>query len=182
MGIISKALEKSRNGSAIGHNTVDCIHNNTLPGPGIKLFVPSNLIATFSCPHCENSRQQDVSKFFEDKAVLRLRCKCSCQNRFMVILERRRSIRKAVHLEGYLKRINLKSYIIQKLIKYSVKVENLSKHGFRIKLLKKVPLKEGEKVKIEFNLDNSDRSRVSRTARVIKMVSPVDICCEFLFS
>ncbi len=182
MGIISKALEKSRHDFDSGHNAVDSSHNDALLDSDKKIFVPSNLVATFSCPSCKKSVRKDVSKFFKNKTLLKLKCKCSCQNRFLVILERRRSIRKVVHLEGHLKKINLKNHIIQKLLKYTIKVENLSKHGFRIKLLKKVPLKVGEKVKIEFNLNNLNKSKVSRTVRVIKMLSQIDVCCEFLFS
>ena len=55
-----------------------------------KIFITSNLMATFTCPECNESKRKDMSKFIKHETQVRLKYKCDCQHSFSVILERRR--------------------------------------------------------------------------------------------
>ncbi len=136
-----------------------------------KLFVTSNLMAAFICPKCGKSKQKDVSKFIEHETQVKLKYKCNCQHSFSVILERRRSIRKKLQLKGH---------IIRNSKKHVIKIEDLSRHGVKINILKNISLKKGEEIEIEFILDDPNRSKVSRRVHVRKINSPTDIGCEFI--
>jgi len=137
----------------------------------IKVFVTSDLMATFTCPECGKYEQKDISKFIGHETQVKLKYKCACQHSFSVILERRHSKRK---------RIQLKGYIIRGSKKHAITIEDLSKHGIRIKLLENIPLKEEERIEIEFILDDPNRSKISRNVRIKKIISPADIGCEFI--
>ena len=128
-------------------------------------------MVTLSCSECGKTRTKDVSKFIKHEAQVKLRYKCSCRRTSSVILERRRYARKDVCLNGY---------IIQESGQHAILIEDLSRHGFRIKLLKEIVLEEGEIFEIKFILDDPNRSEVSKKIRVLKINSPTNISCEFL--
>jgi len=137
----------------------------------VKVFVTSNQMATFSCPQCGESQLKDVSKFFAHESQVRLKYKCKCHNSFSIILERRRSTRKDVNLKGSL---------IEKQQKSPITIIDISKHGIKIKILKKHTLTMGEKLEIEFILDDPNRSIVSKAVRINKIIPPMTISCEFI--
>ncbi len=136
-----------------------------------KVFVTSNFMATFTCPECCKSKRKDISKFFKHETQVKLKYKCECQHSFSVTLERRRSKRKKVQLKGH---------IIMGLNKYPITVKDISKQGVKIKTLENIPLRENEKIKIEFLLDDPNSSKISRDVRIKKIISPKDIGCEFI--
>ena len=137
----------------------------------IKIFVTSSKMATFPCSECGNSFQKDVSKYIGHEAQVRLKYKCKCQNSFSVVLERRRSIRKNVAFRGY---------ILDKQQKIPITVVDISKHGMKIKILKKLLLKEGQKIRIEFSLDDPKKSVISKTVQINKIIPPLTMGCKFL--
>lgn len=137
----------------------------------VKIFVTSKLTALFSCPECGHSDSKDVSKFIGHKTRVRLKYKCRCKHAFSVDLERRRSKRKGVHLEGS---------IISESKKYAMVVENISKHGLKIILSKRSGFEIGETVDIEFFLDDTHHSKIKRQVRIKKMISDTVFGCEFL--
>lgn len=128
-------------------------------------------MATFSCPQCGESQLKDVSKFLGHASQVKLKYKCKCHNSFSVILERRRSIRKDVNLKGFL---------IEKQQKSPITIVDISKHGLKIKILRKHTLKKGEKLEIEFILDDPNTLIVSKTVRINKIIPPMTIRCEFI--
>lgn len=136
----------------------------------IKVFVTSNHIATFSCPKCGNSYQKDVSKFIDHETQVRLKYKCKCQNSFSILLERRRAIRKEV---------NFKGFVIEKKQKIPMTIVDISKHGIKIKISKSFPLKKGDRLQVEFNLEDPNSAIISKTVRINKITSPITIGCEF---
>ena len=137
-----------------------------------RIFATSNSMATFSCSECGKTEQEDVSKFIKHEAQVKLKYKCSgCKHSSSVILERRLTIRKDVRLLGH---------IIQNSIRNAIMVEDLSKHGLRIKILQKtIVLEKNEMLQAEFILDDPKKSKVSKRIKVIKINSPTDISCEF---
>jgi len=128
-------------------------------------------MANFICPECGKSKQKDVSKFIGHETQVKLKYKCDCQHSFFVILERRRSKRKKVQLNGH---------IIQGSKKYAITIEDLSKQGVRIKMVGDFHFKEEERIEIEFILDDPISSKISKEVRIKKIISPEDIGCEFI--
>ncbi|MCP3875319.1 MAG: PilZ domain-containing protein [Desulfobacteraceae bacterium] len=136
-----------------------------------KIFVTSNLTASIACPKCGEIEQKDVSDFYGSETLLELIYTCCCGHSFSVMLERRRASRRDVQLKGHL----MKNYE-----KFPVLVENISNHGVRVKMLKTSALEDGQEIKIEFTLDDSEKSIIVKTARIKIFLSPTDIGCEFI--
>lgn len=138
-----------------------------------KVFVTSNMEATFSCSKCGKTEQKDVSKFMGHKTQVKLKYKCKCQNYFSVILERRRSVRKSVRLKG--------SLTFQDKT-YPINVSDLSKHGVKIRLLNQPTLELEDVVTIELILDDPNKSVVTKEVKIKKITPDAGIGCEFLSS
>lgn len=145
-----------------------------------KAFVTSDRMASFSCPQCGRAERKDVSRFIENKTKVRLKYTCSCGHTYVVLLERRRSIRKDVRFEGFVKKVNLSGHIIRQSAKYPVSIKDISRHGIRVKMIRELDLSEGEKLEIEFTLDDPARSLVSREFLVKKIITRTEVGCEFL--
>jgi hypothetical protein len=137
----------------------------------IKIFINSNLTANFICPECGKSELKDVSKFIGHKTTVKLKYKCKCKHSFSVILERRRSIRKEV---------NLKGEILYNSGKYAITIEDISKHGLKIKLSEILPFTKEGNINIRFILDDPNKSNIQTEVKIKKIISPVNIGCEFL--
>jgi hypothetical protein len=136
-----------------------------------RIFINSNLTATIPCAKCGQSYQKDVSKFIGHETQVRLKYKCKCQNSFSVLLERRRFIRKEVRLSGS---------IIVNQEKIPITIVDISKHGIRLKLLNNISLKLDDVIEIDFTLDDSNRSKISKNVRIKRFMPPITIGCEFL--
>ena len=134
-----------------------------------KVFVNKEQIATFSCSECGQAKQMDVSKYSNQNKEVKLNYKCKCNHSFYVKLERRRYVRKAVDLIGNL---------IRGRKRYSVKVEDLSRYGMKIKLLDRLTLDTEDKIEVEFTLDDPNRSVVKKEV-VIKTVQPKTVGVKF---
>lgn len=135
-----------------------------------KVFVPLNAMATLRCPVCGRVEEKDVSELMGHATMTEMKCSCSCRHRYSVLLERRRAFRKSVLLEGSL---------VSSSESYSVVVENVSLYGARLKMQEASLLEDGQEVQIEFTLDDPVASKIFRTARVKKFLSPTNIGCEF---
>jgi transcriptional regulator NrdR family protein len=145
-----------------------------------KVFVTSSLMAMFLCPECGKGERKDVSSFIKHETKVRLKYKCpSCTHPFSVTLERRRSLRKEVNLKGNTKKVQLNGNLLKRSAKYPIIVQDISKHGLKIKLLKKVALEQDSNIDIEFTLDDIRKSLVLREVQIKKVISPEYIGCEF---
>jgi hypothetical protein len=136
-----------------------------------RVFVDSSFMAMLTCPYCGVFKKKDVSKFMGHKTRVTLKYKCSCKKSVSVILERRHHLRKDVHFKGRFLN-NSKSY--------PIKVKNISKHGVRILLSEILPLEIGQRITIEFTLDDPNKSIVIRDVRVKNIISSVTFVCEFI--
>ncbi|MCG8683351.1 MAG: PilZ domain-containing protein [Desulfobacterales bacterium] len=135
-----------------------------------KIFVTPSLQAVIPCPSCGKSYSKDVSKFIGHKAEVRLKYKCKCQHTFSILLERRRFVRK---------KVNLKGFVIGKNDKTPLTVVDISQHGIQISIASKVPYTVGDVLQIEFILDDSNHSKISRQIQIRRVVPPVKFGCEF---
>ncbi len=136
----------------------------------LKVYVTSKVTAVFPCSECGKSENKDVSKFIGHKSKIRLKYKCRCGHAFSVDLERRRSIRKNVCLSGYMKSDTGKHEIV---------VEDISQHGMKVCLVQKLSFEIGQKIELEFILDDHHHSKIVRQVKVKKIISDMKIGCEF---
>lgn len=136
-----------------------------------KVYVTSRLTAVFPCPECGKSENKDVSKFIGHETKIRLKYKCKCGYSFPVDLERRRSIRKNVCLSGF---------VHQGAERYPIVVEDLSQHGIKISFEQKFDFEKGQKIELEFILDDHHGSKILRQVKIKKIISDMTIGCEFL--
>ena len=123
----------------------------------IRIYVTSNF-ATFVCPKCDKGRTADVSKVLGAKAEVKIKCKCKCGYTFKAVLERRKFFRKSIELDGIFKSQ-------EELQQVSIKIVDISRSGCKIKLNKESNnFSVGERISIEFNLDDSTKSMVRKEA------------------
>ncbi len=136
-----------------------------------KVFVTKKGKANFTCPECSIIKQMDVSKFGNINKKVNLKVTCSkCKYKFSVDLERRQHVRKTVELEGFL---NIKNE------KFSVKIVDISRLGLKIKTTTLLDLNIGDKMILDFVLDDATHSNVSKEVK-IKKINERDIGVEFL--
>lgn len=129
-------------------------------------------LATFVCPRCDKSRTSDVSKITGTKAQIKINCKCKCGYEFKAILERRKFFRKNIEFEGFCK-------IENDINPVAVTILDISRSGCKIELKNETTnLMINDKLLIEFNLDDSRHSLISKTAVVRSSVGKM-IGAEF---
>lgn len=137
-----------------------------------KVFVNGNNVATFVCPKCGKAKRADVSKFTGLDKEVKLKAKCGCGHSYSAKLERRKQTRKEVNLRGA---------VFDRGRRVPVKVENLSRSGLKLKLTNRTEFKVGDKVKVEFTLDDPSASKVIREA-VVRKKCPGVAGVEFVTS
>ncbi|NWH06344.1 PilZ domain-containing protein [Desulfobacter latus] len=136
-----------------------------------KVFVNSNMTATFACESCGELHTKDVSKFVGHKTRVRLKYKCKCGHTFSVFLERRRGVRKEVFFKGLL---------IQNQKAYRGVITDMSLNGIRFKTTDKARIEEDTVAEVKFTLDNRSRSEVLRPIKIRKVFSENCLGCEFV--
>lgn len=121
-----------------------------------RVFLNDRGEGTFICPACEKGVIRDLSQFAESSAAIRLKCKCSCGNVYRVLVERRRHFRKPTNLVG------MYSYLGKtgRPVKGLIKIRDISKSGIRFSVNNIPEFGVGDKLVIEFTLDDEERSQI----------------------
>lgn len=120
-----------------------------------KVFIDEKNKATFVCPKCNIAKTVDVSRYI-GKAVRKKHIyRCSCGHSHTVLLERRKFFRKDVYLPG--------TYTIEKdNIERPLVVKDLSRSGLKLEVETTDHLSEGDKLVVEFRLDNNQRTLIRK--------------------
>ncbi|MCP3871538.1 MAG: PilZ domain-containing protein [Desulfobacteraceae bacterium] len=137
-----------------------------------KIFISKTGKANFVCPECGKAQQMDVSKFAKAAKEVKLKCKCTCQHVFSVILERRMSQRKTVDFSGNL---------ILEGENYPIKVTDISRCGLKIRTKEPLALNLEDQIIVDFILDDSGHSKISKQV-VVKKINETNIGAEFVSS
>jgi predicted RNA-binding Zn-ribbon protein involved in translation (DUF1610 family) len=139
-----------------------------------KAFIAKDNTATFVCPECQKSKTADVSKYKHIEKAVRVKFKCPCGHSYSVLLERRKHIRKHLNLSGmFINKRNSK--------KGNITITDLSRSGLRLKLNFSQDLKPGDKLDLEFTLDDKVRSLVKKEV-VVRSVNDLSVGVEFIHS
>jgi len=132
----------------------------------LKVFVTSDQTITFTCPACQQPRMVKVADHKELEKADKLRVTCRyCGHKYPVSIERRRQYRKPVNFPGtYTHYVNGKP-----LDTGSMQVVDLSRTGLKLKMNKRGRFGQGDKLKIEFNLDDANRSLIKKEVEIKKI-------------
>ncbi|MDY6823131.1 MAG: PilZ domain-containing protein [Thermodesulfobacteriota bacterium] len=127
-----------------------------------KVFMNKDNKANFTCPVCKKARLVDVSEYKNIDKAVKVKCKCPCGNRYSVLLERRKFVRKQVSFIG--------SYIaIEKGldVKGRMTVVDLSRTGLRFKMHMQNYFEKGDLLEMEFTLDDNEQTTVKKEVQVM---------------
>ena len=134
-----------------------------------KVFVSEDDMATITCPACGLTRQVSVASYCGKKSRIKVRCKC--ERKFTVDLEFRQHHRKETDLDGF--------YDIEADTGGgNAKVKDISLSGIGFTVTGVHNVKIGQKIQIEFVLDDTKQTTLKKTA-VVKSVNDNRIGCEF---
>ncbi len=123
-----------------------------------KVFITSNNTATFVCPQCGNTSVVNVAKYAAVDKRVTVHCKCICSHNFKVSLEKRRQYRKGTDLPGEY------AYLMPNgdMDKGIMRVVDISSSGLKLKLNVERKFKGGEKLRVEFHLDDKRRTFIEK--------------------
>lgn len=126
------------------------------------VFVAEDNKAIIICPKCKKFKRESVERYRSEKHNLKIRC--SCGHFFEIKLNFRRGIRKESNLEGTYRKIST-----QKSSTNECRIVNLSYHGICIKIFSENNLDVGDKMVINFQLDNKQMASVERKIEVVNL-------------
>jgi predicted RNA-binding Zn-ribbon protein involved in translation (DUF1610 family) len=123
-----------------------------------KVFITSKNTATFVCPQCGNTSVVNVSKYTAIDKKVTVNCKCTCGHNFKVSLEKRRQYRKETNLPGV--------YYLDMgrgdVDKGNMRVVDISSNGLKLKLSVERKFNNGDRIIVEFHLDDKRRTLVKK--------------------
>jgi hypothetical protein len=141
------------------------------------VFARDDGLAIITCPHCGSQESLPVAQF--DKLGNAIGVTCPCRNQFTAVLEKRRSVRKHVQLEGYFSVSgDLGPMAAEGSIWGPMTVIDLSKFGLRFKSEKAHLVHQGDLLMVRFNLDNTNQAPIHKSVKVIS-VSGMEVGCRF---
>ncbi|MDM8517632.1 PilZ domain-containing protein [Desulfobacterales bacterium HSG16] len=123
--------------------------------PQEKVFINNDDKAMFVCPSCGKEKILDVSRYKDVGKTVRLKRICSCGYSHIVLLERRKFYRKSVAIPGIFMKENERE--TRKML-----VIDLSRSGVKIETEEGVTLKLGERLFVEFRLDNRQKTLIRK--------------------
>lgn len=140
----------------------------------VKVYISKNNTATFVCPNCENTTTADVTRYAQMNKTVRVNIKCRCGHSFRAVLEKRRRYRKSTRLPG--------TYSYERpdgsVDKGIMQVVDISSSGMKLKLNVGRTLKVGDKLKVEFNLDDPQHTLIDKIV-IVKNVSDAHVGVAF---
>ena len=152
-------------------------NNEGNPDSAHRVFATNDGAYALQCPKCERSELVSADQFETSGWILKVTCPCSCS--FRIIREMRKVYRKEVQLSGSFARdldeLN-KLEVPEKW--FSMEVTNISKRGLNFKTPMTRLLQIGDNIQLRFNLDNSSKSLINKSA-IIRSVRKNNVGCQF---
>lgn len=136
-----------------------------------KVYVNQEGLAVLKCPSCEKVRNSKVDKFKGARHVLKV--KCNCGEQFLVNLEFRKTYRKEINLSGKY------TLLPEKVHQGTIVVVNMSKGGVGLQISGAHNTKEGDKLILNFALDDAHGSEIEKKV-VVRLVQGNYLGCEFI--
>lgn len=136
-----------------------------------KVYVHSDNIASFLCPSCEQAKDFDITEYEDIDDTLHIEHTCKCGKQYKIRVERRRFFRKYVDLEGFYSWGDEKT-------KRPMLVRDLSRSGMKIEILDDMEIQAGDKLFVEFVLDNEQKMKIRREV-IVRTVFGKKLGTEF---
>ncbi len=132
-----------------------------------KFYITKENKVAIQCPSCGKTKLMDAAKYKYRKTVVKGSIKCPCGKTFSFILERRKCYRKSTRLSGKFEVLtpyngNSSGTMI---------VKDISKTGLQIKPMIPIDLKQGDKLLLDFRLDDQQQTKISLEAIVMSTFS-----------
>ena len=133
-----------------------------------KVYITDTNKATFICPQCKKTLTVDVSKYAQIEQTVKVKSKCSCGNKWISVLEKRKQYRKGVNLKGIYK------YIVdgEEVDRGMMTVVDISAGGVKLKLDVERKLKTGHLLELEFKLNDSKQTPMKKTVIIRNADNP----------
>ncbi len=147
------------------------------PDSAHRVFATDDGAYALQCPKCERSELVAVDLFETSGWILKVTCPCSCS--FRIIREMRKVYRKEVKLSGSFTHNSADLNRLEVSEKwFPMELTNISKSGLSFKTPMTRLLQVDGKVQLRFNLDNSSKSLINKSA-IIKSVRQNNVGCQF---
>ncbi|HEB49798.1 MAG TPA: PilZ domain-containing protein [Desulfobulbus sp.] len=138
----------------------------------VKTYIRQDNTATIICPACNRAKTVSIKGCSGNRHCVKARC--SCGEVFMVHLDFRRHYRKQVDLVG--------TYMTTDppgMGSGTVRITNISFEGLGFEVPGSHRLRPGQKLEIEFHLDDKKRTFLKKEA-VVRLVEGGYIGCQFI--
>jgi glutaredoxin len=133
------------------------------------VYVTSSNTAVFRCPHCQRTKNVDVSTFGETKQPLRFKVKCPCGQTTVSVIEKRRRYRKETRLPGtYVHYVDG-----QPKGKGPVEIKDISTTGMKLLIATRETFAVGDLLKVSFQLDDPPRSHIQKKVLIRNISHPL---------
>lgn len=129
-------------------------------------------MATFVCPECKKAVTKDLSSHKDIDKVVKVNCKCPCGHQYLVLLEKRGFYRKVADLPGIF------IYGPEQL-SAAMTVKDLSRTGIKFDIEAAPPLKKGDTIFVEFQLDNPQKTLFQKEVVVRTITGGSQIGAKF---
>ena len=139
------------------------------------VYITSGNQVTFTCPQCEHPRVVNLADHdgLEKATTVKVSCR-ECGYKYRAILERRRQFRKSVNFSGSYTHLRNGRPVDNGFMV----VEDISRTGLKLRLAQKTAFAVGDKLKVEFRLDDVKRSSINKEVE-IKIIFTDGLGVEF---
>ena len=142
----------------------------------LKVFLNEKNQSVIICPKCGKTKTADLSRYEKLNSNLQFQAKCACSHTFKVTVEKRRFVRKRTTLKGWIYRYTG----TDKKIKEPVTIKDLSSTGVKFIFENAALLSVGDRLMIEFNLDDAKGSSINDEI-VVRNIDDFYIGAQFCF-
>lgn len=122
------------------------------------LFIDMNGMVHLNCPSCREASAKPADQFFNVPQPLQIAC--ACGNAYEVRIEFRKSFRKKTRLEGFYAKVAPPGNFEK------MTVTDVSMGGCCFVPANPHRLRKDDRVKLVFNLDNANCTKITREAQV----------------
>ena len=139
-----------------------------------RVFLTGEDMAAIECPLCRKTKLSDFSRFKHLGRKVTINVSCPCGHTFQVLLERRRHFRKFTNFPGAYKTIYPPAFGQKR----TMTVKDVSMSGLRLKVSPPPPFKKGDRLSVEFRLDDHRRSLVKKEV-IVRSIADSMVGAEF---
>jgi hypothetical protein len=137
------------------------------------IFADTKGMVHLNCPSCGDVSVKPVDQFFDVPQPLQI--SCACGNAYEVQIEFRKSFRKKTNLEGFYSRVAPPGSVEK------MTITDISMGGCRIYTENRHLLRKDDRVKLVFNLDDANRTKITKEA-IICRFDERSAACKFLIT